>query len=40
MLRDETTWRWYAEAGLRSVRDRLGWDRAAAVTEAAYAENT
>jgi glycosyltransferase involved in cell wall biosynthesis len=39
MLRDETTWSWYAEAGLRSVRDRLGWDRAAAVTEAAYAEN-
>jgi len=37
LLRDETTWQRYADAGVRSVRERLGWDRAAAVTEAAYA---
>ncbi|GAA2487767.1 glycosyltransferase family 4 protein [Winogradskya humida] len=36
LLRDEVGWRRYAEAGLRSVRDNLGWDRAAAVTAAAY----
>lgn len=38
LLRDELSWRRYSEAGLRSVRDRLGWDRAAEVTAAAYAE--
>jgi starch synthase len=36
LLGDETTWRRYAEAGVRSVRERLGWDRAAAVTAQAY----
>jgi len=38
LLRDETTWRRYADAGLRSVRQRMGWDQAATVTAAAYAE--
>jgi alpha-maltose-1-phosphate synthase len=37
LLREETTWQRYAEAGVHSVRERLGWDRAAAVTAAAYA---
>ena len=37
VLTDEPTWRRYAEAGARSVRERLGWDRAAEVTAAAYA---
>jgi starch synthase len=37
LLDDETTWRRYAEAGVRSVCERLGWDRAAAVTAEAYA---
>jgi glycosyltransferase involved in cell wall biosynthesis len=37
LLTDETTWRRFAEAGAGSVRDRLGWDRAAEVTAQAYA---
>ncbi|WP_305785999.1 glycosyltransferase family 4 protein [Symbioplanes lichenis] len=37
LLRDEVSWRRYATAGLASVRERLGWDRAAAVTASAYA---
>ena len=37
VLGDEVTWRRFAQAGLRSVRERLGWDRAAAVTSEAYA---
>ena len=37
LLSDEATWQRFAEAGVRSVRDRLGWDRAAAVTAQAYA---
>ncbi|BCJ49573.1 hypothetical protein Asp14428_10480 [Actinoplanes sp. NBRC 14428] len=36
LLTDELAWRRYAQAGVRSVRDRLGWDRAAAVTARAY----
>jgi alpha-maltose-1-phosphate synthase len=38
LLRDQLAWKRYSEAGLRSVRDKLGWDRAASVTAAAYAE--
>jgi starch synthase len=37
VLGDEVTWRRFAQAGVRSVRERLGWDRAAAVTAEAYA---
>lgn len=37
LLRDEQTWLRYAEAGLASVRERLGWDRVAEVTSRAYA---
>ncbi|RZU54382.1 glycosyl transferase family 1 [Krasilnikovia cinnamomea] len=37
LLRDEASWQRYADAGVRSVRERLGWDRAAAVTAEAYA---
>ncbi|WP_233625498.1 glycosyltransferase family 4 protein [Actinoplanes sp. ATCC 53533] len=36
VLGDEITWRRYARAGVRSVVERLGWDRAAAVTAEAY----
>jgi glycosyltransferase involved in cell wall biosynthesis len=36
VLGDEVTWRRYARAGVRSVVERLGWDRAAAVTAEAY----
>jgi glycosyltransferase involved in cell wall biosynthesis len=39
LLSDEPTWQRYADAGVRSVRERLGWDRAATVTAAAYAAN-
>ncbi len=37
LLTDELSWRRYATAGLTSVRERLGWDRAAEVTATAYA---
>ena len=37
VLTDEGTWRRYADAGVRSVRERFGWDRAAEVTAEAYA---
>jgi glycosyltransferase involved in cell wall biosynthesis len=37
LLTDQAAWHRYAEAGARSVRERLGWDRAAEVTAAAYA---
>jgi starch synthase len=37
LLQDEVKWQRYASAGLDSVRDQLGWDRAAQVTAAAYA---
>jgi len=37
VLGDEITWRRYARAGVRSVCEKLGWDRAAAVTAEAYA---
>ncbi|GIJ46569.1 hypothetical protein Val02_34550 [Virgisporangium aliadipatigenens] len=37
LLTHEPTWRRYAEAGVESVRHRLGWDRAAEVTAEAYA---
>jgi starch synthase len=36
ILRDEPVWRRYAEAGPRSIRERLGWDRAATTTAEAY----
>ena len=36
MLVDEVLWHRFARAGLRSVRDRLGWDRAAQATATAY----
>ena len=36
LLVDEVLWHRYARAGLRSVRDRLGWDRAAEATAEAY----
>jgi glycosyltransferase involved in cell wall biosynthesis len=37
LLRDEGTWHRYAAAGVASVRERLGWDRAATATAEAYA---
>jgi alpha-maltose-1-phosphate synthase len=37
LLTHEPTWRRYADAGVESVRHRLGWDRAAEVTAEAYA---
>jgi glycosyltransferase involved in cell wall biosynthesis len=37
LLTDKVAWQRYADAGLLSVRDRLGWDRAAEVTAGAYA---
>ncbi|NNJ61953.1 MAG: glycosyltransferase family 4 protein [Dactylosporangium sp.] len=37
VLLDEVMWRRFAQEGVRSVRDRLGWDRAAETTAAAYA---
>ncbi|GAB1691894.1 glycosyltransferase family 4 protein [Krasilnikovia sp. M28-CT-15] len=37
LLRDQASWQHYADAGVRSVRERLGWDRAADVTAEAYA---
>jgi alpha-maltose-1-phosphate synthase len=37
VLTDELSWHRFAEAGVRSVREKLGWDRAAEVTAAAYA---
>ncbi|WP_067495541.1 glycosyltransferase family 4 protein [Actinoplanes sp. TFC3] len=39
LLRDEVGWRRYASAGLESVRNQLGWDRAAEVTAGAYAQD-
>lgn len=38
LLTDENAWRRYARAGLDSARERMGWDRAAAAAETAYAE--
>jgi alpha-maltose-1-phosphate synthase len=40
LLRDELTWRRFSAAGLKSVRDKLGWDRAADVTARAYSSTT
>lgn len=37
LVRDEATWRRYAEAGARSVAERFGWQRVAAATAGAYA---
>jgi len=37
LLSDESTWRRYADAGVRSVVERCGWDRVAETTEGAYA---
>jgi glycosyltransferase involved in cell wall biosynthesis len=36
VLTDEARWRRFAEAGVRSVAERLGWDRMSAVTSAVY----
>lgn len=36
LLVDDVLWHRYAQAGVRSVRECLGWDRAAAVTMGAY----
>lgn len=37
LLVDEAAWHRYAHAGWTSVRERMGWDRAAALAEVAYA---
>ena len=37
LLTDADTWRRLAAAGLASVRERLGWDRAAEATQHVYA---
>ncbi len=37
LLGDPQAWYHYAQAGVRSVRERFGWDRVAAATADAYA---
>jgi glycosyltransferase involved in cell wall biosynthesis len=37
LLTSEVTWRRYADAGLAAAQERMGWDRAAAKAEEAYA---
>jgi starch synthase len=39
LLTDEPTWHRYAEAGRAAARERLGWDKAADTTAAAYARS-